>query len=113
MVDKDRRCIVPATSFCEYEDTKPRKTPIQSRETASAASDWSVVDAGPIRAYDLLGDAQKLLALVATLKQPPQCRRRVLQALLYVDLVLEFSRLHPAGERADRLRSARHVVESR
>ena len=22
------RCIVPATSFCEYEDTKPRKTPI-------------------------------------------------------------------------------------
>jgi putative SOS response-associated peptidase YedK len=21
------RCIVPATSFCEYEDTKPRKTP--------------------------------------------------------------------------------------
>jgi hypothetical protein len=22
------RCLVPATSFCEYEDTKPRKTPI-------------------------------------------------------------------------------------
>ncbi|OJU12275.1 MAG: DUF159 family protein [Alphaproteobacteria bacterium 64-11] len=22
------RCVVPATSFCEYEDTKPRKTPI-------------------------------------------------------------------------------------
>jgi putative SOS response-associated peptidase YedK len=22
------RCIVSATSFCEYEDTKPRKTPI-------------------------------------------------------------------------------------
>jgi putative SOS response-associated peptidase YedK len=22
------RCIVPATSFCEYADTKPRKTPI-------------------------------------------------------------------------------------
>jgi putative SOS response-associated peptidase YedK len=22
------RCIVPPTSFCEYEDTKPRKTPI-------------------------------------------------------------------------------------
>jgi putative SOS response-associated peptidase YedK len=21
------RCFVPATSFCEYEDTKPRKTP--------------------------------------------------------------------------------------
>jgi putative SOS response-associated peptidase YedK len=21
------RCLVPATSFCEYEDTKPRKTP--------------------------------------------------------------------------------------
>src|SRR5271165_5821651 len=24
---KKNRCIVPATSFCEYEDTKPRKTP--------------------------------------------------------------------------------------
>ena len=22
------RCLVPATSFCEYADTKPRKTPI-------------------------------------------------------------------------------------
>jgi putative SOS response-associated peptidase YedK len=25
---KGNRCIVPATSFCEYLDTKPRKTPI-------------------------------------------------------------------------------------
>jgi putative SOS response-associated peptidase YedK len=25
---KRNRCIVPATSFCEYADTKPRKTPI-------------------------------------------------------------------------------------
>ncbi len=25
---KGSRCVVPATSFCEYEDTKPRKTPI-------------------------------------------------------------------------------------
>ncbi len=25
---KGSRCIVPATSFCEYEGTKPRKTPI-------------------------------------------------------------------------------------
>jgi putative SOS response-associated peptidase YedK len=24
---KRNRCIVPATSFCEYADTKPRKTP--------------------------------------------------------------------------------------
>ena len=24
---RENRCIVPATSFCEYEDTKPRKTP--------------------------------------------------------------------------------------
>jgi putative SOS response-associated peptidase YedK len=24
---KHNRCIVPATSFCEYADTKPRKTP--------------------------------------------------------------------------------------
>src|ERR1700722_4587525 len=26
-VGKQNRCIVPATSFCEYADTKPRKTP--------------------------------------------------------------------------------------
>jgi len=25
--ERENRCIVPATSFCEYEDTKPRKTP--------------------------------------------------------------------------------------
>ncbi len=25
---KQNRCLVPATSFCEYEDTKPRKTPV-------------------------------------------------------------------------------------
>jgi putative SOS response-associated peptidase YedK len=25
---KQNRCIVPATSFCEYADTKPRKTPM-------------------------------------------------------------------------------------
>ena len=25
---KNRRCLVPATSFCEYADTKPRKTPM-------------------------------------------------------------------------------------
>ena len=25
---KNRRCVVPATSFCEYADTKPRKTPM-------------------------------------------------------------------------------------
>ena len=24
---KQNRCVVPATSFCEYADTKPRKTP--------------------------------------------------------------------------------------
>jgi putative SOS response-associated peptidase YedK len=24
---RNRRCLVPATSFCEYADTKPRKTP--------------------------------------------------------------------------------------
>jgi putative SOS response-associated peptidase YedK len=27
-LDKQNRCLVPATSFCEYADTKPRKTPI-------------------------------------------------------------------------------------
>src|SRR5271165_4528415 len=61
--------------------------------------------------YDLFRDAQELLALVATFEQPPQRRRRVLQAMLHVDLVLQLSRLHPAGERADRLRSARHIIE--
>ena len=25
---KGSRCVVPATSFCEYADTKPRKTPV-------------------------------------------------------------------------------------
>ncbi|MGO9423686.1 SOS response-associated peptidase [Roseiarcus sp.] len=25
---KASRCVAPATSFCEYEDTKPRKTPV-------------------------------------------------------------------------------------
>jgi putative SOS response-associated peptidase YedK len=28
MAGSDNRCLVPATSFCEYADTKPRKTPI-------------------------------------------------------------------------------------
>ena len=37
---------------------------------------------------DLVRDAQELLALVATFEQPPQRRRRVLQAMLHVDLVL-------------------------
>ena len=27
MARQERRCLVPATSFCEYADTKPRKTP--------------------------------------------------------------------------------------
>ena len=27
MAGQKNRCIVPATSFCEYADTKPRKTP--------------------------------------------------------------------------------------
>src|ERR1700729_2128449 len=64
--------------------------------------------AGPV---DLVRDAQELLALVATFEQPPQRLRRVLQAMLRVDLGLELSLLHPAGERTDRLRSARHVIE--
>jgi hypothetical protein len=50
-----------------------------ARETASAASDQNVVDAGPL-GYDLLRDAQELLALVAALEQPPQRLRRVLEA---------------------------------
>jgi hypothetical protein len=49
---------------------------------------------------------QQLLAVVATFEQPPERRRRVLQAMLHVDLILELARLDPAGERADRFRSA-------
>ena len=39
----------------------------------------------------LLRDAQELLAFVVAPDQPPQRRRRVLQAMLHVDLVLELS----------------------
>ncbi len=40
------RCIVPATSFCEYEDTKPRKTPTwfalsEARALVAFAGLWS------------------------------------------------------------------------
>ena len=28
MARRGNRCVIPATSFCEYADTKPRKTPI-------------------------------------------------------------------------------------
>jgi putative SOS response-associated peptidase YedK len=37
------RCLVPATSFCEYEDTKPRKTPTWfalSEDRPLFARDW-------------------------------------------------------------------------
>lgn len=39
------RCLVPFTSFCEYEDTKPRKTPVwfaadESRPTLCFAGIW-------------------------------------------------------------------------
>ena len=40
------RCVVPATAFCEYEDTKPRKTPIwfalsQDRPLFAFAGLWT------------------------------------------------------------------------
>ncbi|MCP8938506.1 SOS response-associated peptidase [Alsobacter sp. SYSU M60028] len=40
------RCLVPFTSFCEYEDTKPRKTPVwfaldESRPLAFFAGIWT------------------------------------------------------------------------
>jgi putative SOS response-associated peptidase YedK len=40
------RCLVPATSFCEYEDTKPRKTPTwfaldESRPLFAFAGLWT------------------------------------------------------------------------
>jgi hypothetical protein len=38
------RCIVPATSFCEYADTKPRKTP-KSRRRPTAVRLRRFVDA--------------------------------------------------------------------
>ncbi len=68
--------------------------PLHTR-LASAASDHGHVATTPFR-YDLLRDAQELLALVAPFEQPPQRRRSVLQAMLHIDLVLELSRLHPA-----------------
>jgi Uncharacterized conserved protein len=39
------RCLVPLTSFCEYEDTKPRKTPVwfalsEERPLAAFAGIW-------------------------------------------------------------------------
>src|ERR1700722_12546028 len=59
----------------------------------------------------LLRNAQELLALVAAFEQPSQRLGRVLEAVLHVDLGLKLSRLHPAGERRDRLGGARHVIE--
>ena len=47
-----------------------RKRDMVSGIDGSAASDQNVVDAGPL-GYDLLGDAQQLLALVAAFEQPP------------------------------------------
>ena len=43
---KSSRCIVPATSFCEYEDTKRRKTPVwfalaQDRPLFAFAGLWT------------------------------------------------------------------------
>ena len=56
-------------------------------------------------------DAQQLLPLVAAFEQSPQRLRRVFQAVLGVNLGLELSFMHPAGERADRFGRARHVIE--
>ena len=43
---RKNRCVVPATAFCEYEDTKPRKTPIwfalsQDRPLFAFAGLWT------------------------------------------------------------------------
>ncbi len=40
---KRNRCLVPATSFCEYADTKPRKTPIwfEDRPLFAFAGLWA------------------------------------------------------------------------
>ena len=61
---------------------------------------------GPRWDYNLLRDTAELLALVATFEEPPQRRRRVLQSMLHVDLVLDLSRLHPRllGSRLPRRR---------
>jgi putative SOS response-associated peptidase YedK len=50
------RVIVPFTSFCEYADTKPRKTPTRSRARRlhEAAQDADLVRAGREPATDLL-----------------------------------------------------------
>ena len=53
----------------------------------------------------LLRDAQELLAFVLAFEQAPQRRRRVFEAVLHVDPILELTLAQPAGEGADRLRS--------
>jgi putative SOS response-associated peptidase YedK len=47
------RCVVPWTSFCEYADTKPRKTPTwfaldDSRPLAVFAGLWARPEANPV-----------------------------------------------------------------
>jgi putative SOS response-associated peptidase YedK len=46
-LEPEYRCLVPATSFCEWEDTKPRKTPVwfalnESRPLFAFAGIWTV-----------------------------------------------------------------------
>jgi hypothetical protein len=81
------------------------------RQGSEKASDHAPVRIGLMdesaRGLHLLRDAQELLAVVTAFEQASQRRRRVLQAVLHVDLGLDLSRLHPAGERADRLARAR------
>src|SRR5271165_7488858 len=94
----------------EWRAARPRRLTITSFRASQRTRGPERRRRRPHWGDDLLRDAQELLALVATFEQPPQRRRRVLQAMLHVDLVLELSCLHPAGERADRLRSAQHVI---
>ena len=49
---RDNRCLIPATAFCEWQDTKPRKTPIWFRtldqDVFCFAGIWRPTPAGAV-----------------------------------------------------------------
>ena len=104
----------------------PRKQPIWSRERENAAriETWfpegdapltylqiiahkAAPEASSPARRDLLRDTQELLAPVATFEQPPQRRRRIIQATLHVNHVLELSEPAPSPRGAPIASAAR------
>jgi hypothetical protein len=82
---RENRCIVPATSFCEYDDAKPRKTPT-----------WFA-----------LNDDRPLFAFRRALDPLDQCQRPVKRALRGANTSCsDFSRRRP-------MRSSRPSVRKR